>query len=225
MPNYQSRVSSNEDTDKLLGGALNMLSQYEANTEGDEYSSKNPSSKFLQAQDIQSLKNLADASHSSGGALMGEGGKGEYEGGGLGTDLAKMAVSHIVKNPKHALVASTALKLTPVAFHALKHTANAMKSFFKGRKSKTHKGDLDFTTKKGDKDFHEGGHDESKKVHPFEKVGGGAFEMGALDDISKAQHPYHIAEMVRNDHHLGGGSFLHTLGDVAKTVAPFLAFL
>jgi len=30
----------------------------------------------------------------------------------------------------------------------------------KGSKSKTHKGDMDFTTKKGDMDFHRGGHDE-----------------------------------------------------------------
>jgi len=33
-------------------------------------------------------------------------------------------------------------------------------SFKKGSMSKTHKGDLDFTTKMGDKDFHRGGHDE-----------------------------------------------------------------
>jgi hypothetical protein len=30
----------------------------------------------------------------------------------------------------------------------------------KGSKSKTHKGDMDYTTKKGDMDFHRGGHDE-----------------------------------------------------------------
>lgn len=229
MPNYQSRVSSNEDTDKLLGGALNMLSQYEANVDGDEYSSQNPSDKFLQAQDAQSLQNLAKSAQSSGGALMGADGKGEYMGGGLGEDLAKMAVGHIVKNPKRALALRHALTLTPLAFHALKHTARAIKHYFKGKKSKTHKGDLDFTTKEGDKDFHEGGHDESKKEHPFEKLGGGAFSMGAVDDISKASCPHHLAEMIKNDYHMGGdtegGSFLHTLGDVAKTVAPFLAFL
>lgn len=33
-------------------------------------------------------------------------------------------------------------------------------AFGKGTASKTHKGDLDFTTKRGDKDFHRGGHDE-----------------------------------------------------------------
>jgi hypothetical protein len=31
----------------------------------------------------------------------------------------------------------------------------------KGSKSKTHKGDMDYTTKKGDMDFHRGGHDET----------------------------------------------------------------
>ena len=32
----------------------------------------------------------------------------------------------------------------------------------KGSKSKTHKGDMDYTTKKGDMDFHRGGHDEKE---------------------------------------------------------------
>jgi len=35
------------------------------------------------------------------------------------------------------------------------------KGMKKGDKSKTHKNDLDFTTKKGDMDFHRGGHDET----------------------------------------------------------------
>jgi hypothetical protein len=35
------------------------------------------------------------------------------------------------------------------------------KGMKKGDKSKTHKGDMDFTTKKGNKDFHRGGHDET----------------------------------------------------------------
>lgn len=43
----------------------------------------------------------------------------------------------------------------------------------KGSKSKTHKGDLDYTTKRGDKDFHRGGHDVKTKRKPYEshKVG------------------------------------------------------
>jgi len=39
----------------------------------------------------------------------------------------------------------------------------------KGMKSKTHKGDLDYTTKRGDKDYHRGGHDEKEKKKPFSK--------------------------------------------------------
>ncbi len=39
----------------------------------------------------------------------------------------------------------------------------------KGAMSKTHKGDKDYTTKRGDKDFHEGGKDEKKKKKPFGK--------------------------------------------------------
>jgi hypothetical protein len=37
----------------------------------------------------------------------------------------------------------------------------------KGDPSKTHPGDMDYTTKLGDKDYHEGGHDESEKKRPF----------------------------------------------------------
>ena len=38
----------------------------------------------------------------------------------------------------------------------------------KGAKSKTRKGDLDFTTKKGDKVFHRGGKDIPMKRRPFD---------------------------------------------------------
>ena len=37
----------------------------------------------------------------------------------------------------------------------------------KGDKSKTHKGDKDYTTKRGDKDYHRGGHDVKGKKNPF----------------------------------------------------------
>lgn len=40
----------------------------------------------------------------------------------------------------------------------------------KGAPSKTRKGDLDFTTKRGDKDFHRDHHDILKGRAPFEKV-------------------------------------------------------
>tara|TARA_R110000824_G_scaffold51503_3_gene143645 strand:+ start:28 stop:279 length:252 start_codon:yes stop_codon:yes gene_type:complete len=39
----------------------------------------------------------------------------------------------------------------------------------KGSKSKTRKGDLDYTTKRGDKDFHEGGKDVKRKRKPYKK--------------------------------------------------------
>lgn len=37
----------------------------------------------------------------------------------------------------------------------------------KGAKSKTHKGDMDYTTKKGDKDFHQKGKDVKKSTRPY----------------------------------------------------------
>lgn len=41
----------------------------------------------------------------------------------------------------------------------------------KGAPSKTRPGDKDYTTKRGNKDFHEGGHDVKKKRAPFKKRG------------------------------------------------------
>ena len=208
MPNYQSRVNNSNDTDSLIGGALNMLSQYEANVGGDQYSAKNPSSKFLDQQSIQSLNNLGNVATATGGSLI--------HGG---------AADHL-KGGKHMKVAHAVLSLTPHAFHALKHTAHGIRHHFgKGSVSKTHKGDLDFTTKRGDKDFHRGGHDEKEGRHPFDKISGGALEMGAVNDLCMAKGRQHLADMVAKDHELKGGDFLDTLGNVAKTVAPFLAFL
>jgi len=37
----------------------------------------------------------------------------------------------------------------------------------KGTKSKTNPGDMNYTTKKGDKDFHQGGKDIKKKKRPY----------------------------------------------------------
>ena len=51
---------------------------------------------------------------------------------------------------------------------------NSFKVGKKGSKSKTHKGDKNFTTKKGDMDYHEGGHDQKKAKKPYsgmKKVG------------------------------------------------------
>ena len=39
----------------------------------------------------------------------------------------------------------------------------------KGTRSKTHRGRKNYTTKKGDKDFHRGGKDVKRKRKPFEK--------------------------------------------------------
>lgn len=39
----------------------------------------------------------------------------------------------------------------------------------KGDKSKTDPGDMDYTTKSGDKDFHEDGEDVKKKKRPYKK--------------------------------------------------------
>jgi hypothetical protein len=56
----------------------------------------------------------------------------------------------------------------------------------KGARSKTHKGRLDYTTKKGDKDFHRKGHDEKhaaksrrvRKPYVRNKKGGVNFGIG-----------------------------------------------
>ncbi len=47
------------------------------------------------------------------------------------------------------------------------------KAGHKGAKSKTHKGDKDYTTKRGDKDFHRKGKDVKAKRKPFAKKAGG----------------------------------------------------
>lgn len=44
-----------------------------------------------------------------------------------------------------------------------------MKKSTKGSKSKTRPGDMDYTTKRGDKDFHQGGKDVKKTRKPFQK--------------------------------------------------------
>ena len=63
----------------------------------------------------------------------------------------------------------------------------AMKGRKKGTKSKTRKGDKDFTTKKGDKDFHEKGKDVKKARMPYRqfvskhrKAGKSMKEIGAM---------------------------------------------
>ena len=65
--------------------------------------------------------------------------------------------------------------------------SKGMKGKTKGTKSKTKKGDEDFTTKKGDKDFHEKGKDIKKKRSPYNmfmakhrKAGKSMKEIGAM---------------------------------------------
>jgi len=182
MVNYQSR---SEEGGAIVGGAMDVLSQYEANVEGDPYSAKNPANTFLDTEDKKSLDNLAKAT-----------------GAGLHHDAIKAS-----------------LHLTPVAHHALVKVA---KGFHKGSASKTRPGEEDFTTKKGDKDFHEAGHDIRRKFGPY------ADHM--LRDIASSKDPHHLARMVEKDKELTGGAivggdFLGTLGNVAKTVGTFLPFL
>lgn len=182
MPNYQSR---SEEGGAMVGGAMDILSQYEANAEGDPYSAKNPSNAFLGPDDKKSLDELAKAT-----------------GAGLHTDVVKKV-----------------LHLTPVAHHSLVKVA---KGFHKGSASKTHAGEEDFTTKRGDKDFHEAGHDIRRR--------GGPYADHILRDIASSKDPHHLARMVDKDKELAGGAmvggdFLGTLGNVASTVGKFLPFL
>jgi len=44
------------------------------------------------------------------------------------------------------------------------------KAGHKGAKSKTHKGDMDYTTKRGDGDFHRGGHNIKERIDPYQTL-------------------------------------------------------
>ena len=48
-----------------------------------------------------------------------------------------------------------------------KNTKKMVRGEKKGDKSKTRKGDKDYTTKRGDKDFHQGGKDIKKSTRPY----------------------------------------------------------
>jgi hypothetical protein len=173
MVNYYTDESpAKDESGSLVGGALNLLSQYEANSEGDEYSAKNPSNNA--------------------------------EGGGLDR-LAKAC------KKSHREAIKAALKLSPIEHHALVRGAD----FHKGSASKTHRGDQDFTTKKGDKDYHQAGHDEA----------GNPYSGGALADISQSKSPSHLAQMIHKDKDLSGGDFLDDIGKVANIALPFIPHL
>lgn len=161
MVNYKSRGEDDNIGASLIGGALDMLSQYEANQQGDEFAENNPSDKMLNElklddKDKESLKQF-------GGSFVGG----------------------------HANAMKHALKLTPLAFHAL--TEHARK------------------------------HKDSGQHH-----------IGVLHDIMNAKSPHHLARMIHNDLRMGGskiggsamgGNFFDTLGNIAKTVAPFVPLM
>lgn len=186
MPNYKSR--EDDLGGSLVGGAMDLLNQYEANVSGDQYSEKNPSDEYKKQMENTVL---------------------------TGGDLDSLKG---VKNAKNHLEAVKAVhKLTPMAHHMLVRTAGAVKHFHKGSMSKTHPGDMDFTTKKGDKDFHEKGHDIVRSRTPF--------HMGVITDIQQSKSPHHLASMIHKDKDMGGGGFLDDLGKVAGIVAPFAPLL
>ena len=70
---------------------------------------------------------------------------------------------------KHGVTYKDAMTAAGPSWRALTAVSVKDKST-KGRKSKTHKGDKDFTTKKGDKDHHRGGKDVKEKKKPYAKV-------------------------------------------------------
>ena len=70
---------------------------------------------------------------------------------------------------KHGGSYKDAMRGASATWKARKDESKGMKGKTKGTKSKTHKGDKDFTTKKGDKDFHHGGKDVKEKRKPYTK--------------------------------------------------------
>tara|TARA_R110000803_G_scaffold57087_1_gene114952 strand:- start:1358 stop:1813 length:456 start_codon:yes stop_codon:yes gene_type:complete len=98
MVNYKSSQNDEEGA-SLIGGALDMLNQYEANSSGDEYSAKNPTESFLSQEHQNELKNV-------GGSLIG----GSKIGGSFSKHLENV------------------MKLAPKAHHALTMLAPHMKN-------------------------------------------------------------------------------------------------
>jgi len=86
-----SKIGGSEIGGSAIGGALNVLSQYEANNEGDEYSSNNPSNEYLEMLKKQ-----------HGGALKKLGGAG----GMRNSDVAKHILS--LSMPEHHALVETA---------------------------------------------------------------------------------------------------------------------
>ncbi len=85
----------------------------------------------------------------------------------------------------------------------------------KGAMSKTHKGEKDYTTKKSDKDFHEGGKDLRKGRRPFSSTKK-LFRGAGLDETSGMESTGSDAVKELMD---GGGFFadaFNTLTDIVK---------
>jgi|DEB0MinimDraft_4_1074332.scaffolds.fasta_scaffold145701_2 hypothetical protein len=59
----------------------------------------------------------------------------------------------------------------PVIAEKNRKIGEVMRGFRKGMPSKTHPGDMDFTTKKGDKVFHRDGHFVRMPFRPYKKLG------------------------------------------------------
>ena len=110
MVNYKSRADE-EIGASLIGGALEMLSQYDANNAGDEYSENNPTDEYVSQLGLadSDAKSLSDL----GGSLIG-GEDGEYKGGSKIGGSLKARKEHAVKK---------ILALTPLAFHHLTEIA------------------------------------------------------------------------------------------------------
>lgn len=85
----------------------------------------------------------------------------------------------------------------------LKQINTSLSKMKKGSKSKTHIGDLDYTTKKGDKVFHEGGHDIKKSYKPYDK------HKGSVSKTHKGELDYTTKKGDKVFHE--GGHYVHKL--------------
>ena len=185
MVNYESRFN---DANKQIGGAIEMLSQYDANNAGDEYSAKNKANVPLLPQydlssgEKQSLNDLHTLM--KGGRLN------------IGKVLHKV------------------LELTPKVIHTIKKVAEGVHKFRKGVAT----------------GLNQSGGSLVGGSHIGGILSGMTYHDGALRDIAGVLSANHLAHMLDKDHKIMGGSmvggsFWDTLGDIAKTVAPFAPLL
>ncbi len=98
----------------------------------------------------------------------------------------------------------------------------------KGDPSKTHPGDMDYTTKLGDKDYHEGGHDELKQKSPYGGALGsdprtwspsGGSLLERIDKLKGGQLPSSIRDRLEHlEMKIKGGTI--TSGKPKKRITP-----